>query len=84
VFSDDKISNVIGPINVARDYYSANSDAIDAAFGALANIDGTDVIKKAEKVLYPVKKIIEGLDSLAALHPFVGGTLLVHVPLRLC
>lgn len=77
-YSDDRITQVIQPTNVARDYYLANSNAIDAAFSALSNVDTADIIKKAEKVLHPVKKVIEGLDSLATLHPFVGGALFTN------
>lgn len=63
---------IVKPINVTREYYNTGSSTIEAAFEALAAIDG-EVVKKTERLLYPVKKIIEGLDALSNLHSFIGG-----------
>lgn len=60
-------------MGAARGFLEGNSDALSSAWDALSNADGSEFIKKTEQLLSPVKKIIEHLDGLAKLHPFVGG-----------
>jgi hypothetical protein len=62
---------------VAKAFYTANNTTLSAAGDALLNLNVNDGLKRAARdVLGPVRKILDGLDSLAKVHPFIAGVLI--------
>jgi hypothetical protein len=71
---DDLAQKATNPILAAKAFYASNSATLNAAADALVNLNSNAGIARAAKdVLAPVRKIVDGLDSLTKIHPFIAG-----------
>ncbi|KAK7029940.1 kinase domain-containing protein [Favolaschia claudopus] len=78
---EDKLSPSIGHVHDAyrmlNDYYAENSEAINSAGHALAANSDTKAIEGALSRFIEVSKVlVDGLDLLGRLHPFLGVAIL--------
>jgi glutathione S-transferase len=68
------VQKTANPIAAAKAFYTANNATLNAAADALVNLNMNEGLKRAARdVLAPVRKILDGLDSLTKVHPFLAG-----------